>query len=156
MDTLRLLLAEDHLMMAEALQGILEADFDVVATVRDGRALVEAAIKLKPDVIVADISMPGLNGFEAARELKKGGLPSKIIFLTMHADVPLAREAFRVGASGYILKQGAARELAAAIRQVMAGNRYITPLITGDPEGFLLETQVCDISSKSQIRAVEA
>jgi len=137
MSSIRVLLAEDHPKMAEQLRGILETDFEVVASVGDGRSMVEAASKFEPDIIVADVSMPFLSGLEAARQVKKLGLYSKIIFVTMYGDVALAQEAFRAGASGYLLKQGAARELLIAMREVMEGNYYVTPLITDDPAAFL-------------------
>jgi DNA-binding NarL/FixJ family response regulator len=135
------LLAEDHAIVAEGLQGILEVDFELVATVGDGRALVEAARELKPDVIVTDISMPLLNGLDATRQMKSEGLRSRIVFLTMHADVPLAKAAFRAGASAYLLKRSASRELITAIQEVLNGSRYVTPLITDDPTTFLIETE---------------
>ncbi len=134
---MRVLLAEDHPGMAKALQTIVAAEFALVGTVGDGRSLVEAATKLEPDVIIADVSMPVLSGLEAARQLKKAGLQSKIIFLTMHSDVALAKEAFRAGAAGYLLKLSAAKELITAIREVMRGNQYVTPLITHDPATLL-------------------
>jgi DNA-binding NarL/FixJ family response regulator len=135
----KVLLAEDHIIVAEGLKSILEDEFDLLGIVADGRALVEAARQLKPDVIVADISMPLLNGLDAARQIKKEGLPVKIIFLTMHAEVPLATEAFRSGASGYLLKQSASQELITAIHEVMKGHSYVTPLITKDVLTFLMD-----------------
>jgi DNA-binding NarL/FixJ family response regulator len=125
-------LAEDHVPLVAVLQSILETDFELVATVGDGLAMVEAARQLKPDVIVADISMPLLSGLEATRRIREDGLRSKIIFLTMHADVPLAKEAFRAGASGYLLKGNAGKELIKAIQLVLAGCRYITPMISNE------------------------
>ncbi len=95
----------------------------------DDQAVVEAASRLKPDVIVVDISMPVMNGFDAVRQLKKEGVTAKIVFLTMHADDRLLAEAFRCGGSGYVLKQSAGEELIAGIRQVLAGQKYVTPLI---------------------------
>ena len=125
----RILLADDHTMFAQGLRSFLEDDFELVGTVTDGQALVEAARRLGPDVIVVDISMPVLNGFDAVRQLKKEGAPAKIIFLTMHADRSLVAEAFRCGGSGYILKQSAGEELISAIGQVLAGHEYVTPLL---------------------------
>ena len=133
------LLAEDHVIVAEGLQSILEDEFDLVAIVGDGRAMLEAAIMLNPDVVVADISMPQLNGLDALRQLRREGVPSKVVFLTMHADVPVAQEAIRAGASGYLLKQSAGKELIAAIHQVSRGEIYITPLITADPVNFVID-----------------
>jgi DNA-binding NarL/FixJ family response regulator len=125
----RILLADDHTMFAQGLESLLEDEFELVGSVRDGQALVEAALKLDPDVIVVDISMPVLNGFDAIRQLKKEGLSSKIVFLTMHADVRLVAEAFRCGGMGYVLKQSAGDDLISSIKGVLAGNRYVTPLI---------------------------
>lgn len=134
-----ILLADDHAIVAEGLQSLLEKKFDLVGRVADGRALVEAAKRLMPTVIVADISMPGLNGLDAARILQKEGLRAKIIFLTMHADSNLVAEAFRAGASGYLLKQSAGEELVEAIEQIIAGRTYVTPLIANDLISFLVD-----------------
>jgi len=125
----KLLLADDHTMFSQGLQSLLEDEFDLVGAVGDGQALVEAANRLQPDVIVVDISMPVMNGFDAVRQLKKEGVTAKIIFLTMHADDRLLAEAFRCGGYGYVLKQSAGEELIAGIRQVLAGRKYVTPLI---------------------------
>ncbi len=125
----RLLLADDHTMFSQGLQSLLEDEFDLVGAVGDGEALVEAAGRLKPDVIVVDISMPVMNGLDAVRQLKKEGAAAKIIFLTMHADDRLLAEAFRCGGMGYVLKQSAGEELITGIRQVLAGHKYVTPLI---------------------------
>jgi DNA-binding NarL/FixJ family response regulator len=129
MSRLRILLADDHTMFAQGLQSFLEDEFELVGTVADGQALVEAAPRLDPDVIVVDVSMPVMNGFDAVRQLKKDGIRAKIIFLTMHADASLMEEAIRCGGSGYVLKQSAGEELIYAIGQVFAGHEYITPLI---------------------------
>jgi DNA-binding NarL/FixJ family response regulator len=139
MNKTSVLLAEDHTIVAEGLKSILEGEFDLIGIVPDGRSLVETAKQLKPDVIVTDISMPLLNGLDAARQIKREGLPAKIIFLTMHTDVPLATEAFRAGASGYLLKQSASQELITAIHEVVKGHAYVTPLITRDVLSFLME-----------------
>ena len=128
----RVLLADDHTMFSQGLQSLLEDDCDLVGAVADGEALVEAAHRLNPDVIVVDISMPVMNGFDAVRQLKKLGVTAKIIFLTMHADDRLLTEAFRCGGVGYILKQSAGEELIAGIRQVLAGHKYVTPLIASE------------------------
>jgi DNA-binding NarL/FixJ family response regulator len=128
----KLLLADDHTMFSQGLQSLLEDEFDLVGAVGDGEALVEAAVRLNPDVIVVDISMPVMNGFDAVRQLKKQGVTARIIFLTMHADDRLLAEAFRCGGSGYVLKQSAGEELIAGIRQVLAGHKYVTPLIASE------------------------
>jgi len=138
MDKPRVLLADDHTIVAEGLRSLLEDEFEFVGAVSDGRALLDAAQKLKPDVIVADISMPLLNGLDAARQLKREGVTAKIVFLTMHAEAQLAAEAFRAGASGYLLKSSAGEELIAAIHEVIKGHAYVTPLITKDVLSFLM------------------
>ncbi len=125
----RVILADDHKIVADGLRGLLEHEFDLVANVQDGRALVASAAELHPDVIVADISMPLLNGIEAAQQLRKSGSKAKIVFLTMHADVTYAMRAFDAGASGFVVKHSAASELTTAIREALAGRTYITPLI---------------------------
>lgn len=125
----RILLADDHTMFAQGLRSLLEDEFELVGTVADGQTLIEAAHRLNPDVIVIDISMPGMNGFDAARQLKKEELPARIIFLTMHADDSFVAEAFRCGGSGYVLKQSAGEELITAIGLVLAGQEYVTPLL---------------------------
>ena len=124
------LMADDHSMILAGLRKLVEADYDVVGTVEDGRALVEAAQKLRPDLILLDISMPLLNGLEAARQLRTLVPDSKIIFLTMHASPTYATEAFQAGASGYLLKHSAADELSQAIKSVLQGRHYLTPLLT--------------------------
>ena len=124
------LMADDHSMILAGLRKLVEADYDVVGTVEDGRALVEAAQKLRPDLILLDISMPLLNGLEAARQLRTLVPDSKIIFLTMHASPAYATEAFQAGAAGYLLKHSAADELSQAIKSVLQGRHYLTPLLT--------------------------
>src|SRR4051812_48984747 len=114
----RIMLADDHRMLREAFARVLEPDCDVVGTVADGRALVAAAQELRPDIVVLDISMPLLNGLDAARQLKLVMPSVKVIFLTMSEDPDVAAEAFRIGASGYLLKNSAASELLQAIREV--------------------------------------
>jgi DNA-binding NarL/FixJ family response regulator len=128
----KVLLADDHTVVAEGLATLLKNRFDLVGTVSNGSELIDAARKLRPDVIVADISMPVLSGLEALRRLKAARSEAKVIFLTMHADAQLATEAFRAGASGYVLKQSAGEELIAAIQEVLEGRTYLTPLMTKD------------------------
>jgi len=124
----RVLLADDHSVVLQGLRRILDrAEFEVVATVRDGRALVEAAAKLKPDVIVADISMPLLNGIEAMRQIRKQDPKAKVIFLSMHPEAIYAVEAIKAGASGYLVKSADDEELITAIEKVLAGEIYVTP-----------------------------
>lgn len=132
MKRVRVLLADDHKIVVEGLRSLLETEFELVGTVQDGRALVAAAEKLDPDVLVVDISMPLLNGIEAASQLKKAGSRAKIIFLTMHPDLTYATRALEAGASGYVLKHSAAAELVTAIREALTGRVYVTPMIAKD------------------------
>ena len=134
----RVLLADDHVLLLGAFEKLLAADCTIVGQVSDGRALVAAAEQLKPDVIVLDISMPLLNGLEAARQIKKKLNNVKLVFLTMNEDADLAAEAFRAGASAYLLKRSATSELPAAIREVMQGRSYITPLVADGLVGSLI------------------
>src|SRR5262245_40199524 len=129
MERIRLLLADDHVMFAQGLESLLRDEFELLGTVTNGEQLVEATLRLNPDVILVDVSMPVLNGFDAVRKIKVSGNDAKIIFLTMHNDASLLAEAFRCGASGYVLKQAAGEELATAIREVARGGNYISPLV---------------------------
>lgn len=128
----RILMADDHAIVLAGLRKLVEAEGEVVGMVEDGRALVEAAQHLRPDIVLLDISMPLLNGLDAARQISKLVPESKLIFLTMHATPTYATEAFKAGASGYLIKRSAAVELKQAIQAVMRGQHYMTPLITKD------------------------
>lgn len=128
----RVLMADDHSMILAGLRKLVETECEVVGTVEDGRALVAAARKLRPDLILLDISMPLLNGLEAARQLHSLVPECKLVFLTMHASPTYATEAFQAGASGYLLKRSAASELSLAIKSVLQGQHYLTPSITKD------------------------
>lgn len=123
----KVLLADDHTLVLEGLGKLLEPHFDLVGTAGDGRAAVEAAERLRPDVVLLDISMPLLNGIDAARQLRKRLPEAKIIVLSMHADPLYVSEAFRAGCSGYLLKRSAASELVFAIDEVLKGRFYVTP-----------------------------
>jgi len=138
MNRIRLLLADDHVMFAQGLESLLCEEFDLLGTARNGEELVEATLRLQPDVILVDISMPVLNGFDAVRRIREAGSEGKIIFLTMHDDATLLAEAFRCGGSGYILKQAAGEELVNAIREVAQGRNYVSPLVTNLPEEPLM------------------
>ena len=135
----RIILADDHTLVAEACKKLLEPEFEVVRIAADGRALLRVVAEARPDVIISDIAMPQLNGLDAAEQVLQL-LPSvKVIFLTMNGSRELAAEAFRRGASGYLLKTSAASELVAAVRQVLRGTRYLSPLISKkDVRHFLL------------------
>jgi DNA-binding NarL/FixJ family response regulator len=136
----RLLLADDHTLVAEACRSLLEPEFEVLRIVDNGRALVRAAVELKPDILIVDIGMPQLNGLDAGEQIKHLMPAVKIIYLTMQAEADLAAEAFRRGASGYVLKSSAADELLLAIRRVLHGESYLSPLITKDTVEFLLRS----------------
>ena len=127
----RVLIADDHKIFAEGLKRLLKEDFDIVGVVADGRQLVAAAEKLRPDVIVVDISMPMLNGIDAVQQIKKVQPAIKAVFLTMHPDVAYAVRAFKEGASGYVLKNAVPDELITAIREGLKGKTYVTPMIAG-------------------------
>ena len=126
----RILLADDHALVLEGFRRILEGQYELVGTVGDGRALLESTKTLQPDIVILDVSMPLLNGIDAAAQLKKISPKTKIIVVTMHADTDYVRSAFEAGASAYVLKRSAVDELEQAIRAVVAGHSYITPLIT--------------------------
>ena len=116
-------------MFAQGLAGLLEDEFDLVGSVENGQALIDEALRLNPDLIIVDISMPVLNGLDAVRRLNQYNINAKVVFLTMHADTRLLREAFQCGGVGYVLKQSAGDELLFALRQVMAGVNYVSPSI---------------------------
>jgi DNA-binding NarL/FixJ family response regulator len=144
----RVLIADDHTLVAEACVKLLEPEFEVVGTVADGQALLAAVPDLKPDVIVLDVGMPLLNGLEAGRRIKKMVRRVRLVYLTMNTDMGIAAEAFRGGASGYLLKTSAAAELVTAVREVLKGNRYVSPLVTNDVEGFFLESRVSSMGEE--------
>jgi DNA-binding NarL/FixJ family response regulator len=129
-DTCRVLLADDHVLVAEGIQKLLEPEFELVGIVPDGRSLVAAAAKLQPDIAVVDISLPLLNGLDASRHVKKANPDIKIIILTMHSEPNFVTQAFRVGVSGYVLKQSVGSELVQAIREVMKGRTFVSPMVT--------------------------
>ena len=135
----RVLLADDHALLLGAFEKLLASECDVVGMVTDGRALVNEAIATKPDVIVLDVTMPRLNGLDAGRQVKAQLPRTKLVFVTMNEDPDLAAEAFRIGASAYLLKRSAASELLVAIREVMKGRSYVTPLVTSGLVGSLLD-----------------
>jgi DNA-binding NarL/FixJ family response regulator len=122
----RLLLADDHRIVVEGLRSILALEYELVGIVEDGRELVDAAKRLGPDVIVADIAMPQLNGLDAVAQLREDGCQAKVVFLTMHKDATYAAKALEMGASGYVLKHSASTELLMAIRAALSGGTYVT------------------------------
>lgn len=138
----RVILADDHTLVAEALSNLMAPHFEVVAKVADGRALLDSAKLLKPDVIVLDVAMPLMNGLEAGRQLKEKMPAVKFVFLTMNEDPELAVGAMKAGASGYLLKKSASSELLQAIHAALRGKTYITPKIAkGMRESFIEDPQ---------------
>jgi DNA-binding NarL/FixJ family response regulator len=128
----RVLIADDHQILAEGVRSLLEPEFEVIGVVADGRELVAAAKRDAPEVIVADVTMPSLNGIEAAVQLRDAGVAAKVIFLTMHREVAYARRAMEAGAAGFVLKHSVSSELVTAIREALRGQTYITPMIAGE------------------------
>jgi len=131
-------IADDHTLVAEACKKLLESEYEIVATVSDGRALVRAAAELKPHLIIVDVAMPLLNGLDAGQQVKEFLPAVKLVYLTMNHDIDLAVEAFRRGASGYLLKTCAASELVIAVREVLRNKSYLSPMIAKDTVNFLL------------------
>ncbi len=152
----RVLMADDHSLILAGLRKLVDGECDVVGTVEDGRALVEAAQKLRPDLILLDISMPLLNGLEAARQLRTLVPESKLIFLTMHASPTYATEAFQAGACGYLLKRSAASELSLAIKSVLQGQHYLTPSLTKDVLDSVLKPSTGERGKKAASAALTA
>lgn len=134
----RVVLADDHSILLEGLCRILESAVDLVGTAQDGRALLKIVDELEPDIVIADVSMPQLNGIDATRELKKTHPDIKVIILTQHTNVKYAEAAFRAGARGYVIKSCAATELLDAIREVHVGHAYVTPLVAKDVLEFFI------------------
>lgn len=132
MTKIRVLIADDHQILAQGIRSLLEPEFDVMEVVSDGHELVAAAIRHRPDVIITDISMPSLNGIEAAIQIRDAGVEARVVFLTMHRDVAYARRAMDAGAAGFLLKHSVSSELVTAIREAVRGKTYITPLIAGE------------------------
>ena len=135
----RIILADDHTLLSDTIKNLLEPEFEVVATFTDGHTLIEEAPALMPDVVVLDIGMPEMNGLNAGQRLKQMLPAVKLVYLTMHQDPQFASEAFRCGASAYLLKTSAATELVHAIREVLRGRSYVTPLLTKDMVGSFVQ-----------------
>lgn len=149
----RIILADDHTLVAEACKKLLEPEFEVVRIVPDGRTLLHAALESRPDVIVSDIAMPQLNGLDAGEQVRQA-LPSvKLVFLTMNGNRDLAAEAFRRGASGYLLKTSAASELVAAVRDVLRGGRYLSPALSRQDVRQFVRSHPAESDHGSQLTA---
>jgi len=153
---IRVLLADDHTLVLEGLRKLLAPHFDLVETVEDGRELLRKAPLVRPDVVLLDISMPLLNGIDAARRLRRLLPETRIVFLTMHDDPAYVTEAFRAGAAGYVLKRSAASELVHAVHEVMNGRSYVTPLLAKDALGAapgvrgVRGAAPCDLSTRQR------
>ncbi len=137
----RILLADDHRIVLEGLRGLLEPDYELVGMATDGRQLVELASRLRPDVVVVDISMPLLNGIDAARQIREQDTDVKIVVLTMHPDAVYATRAIEAGASAYVLKHSASDELVTAIQAALRGDTYISPEVRNPAMDELLDPQ---------------
>jgi|SRR5580704_3080889 DNA-binding NarL/FixJ family response regulator len=137
----RILIADDHTLVADLCRQLLETEFEVVGTVNNGRALVRAATELKPDVIVVDVAMPILNGLDAGQQVKETCPAVKLVFLTMNSDIELAAEAFRRGASGYLLKTCAASEMVTAVHEVLRGRSYMSKTLRREDVNYLRRTE---------------
>jgi DNA-binding NarL/FixJ family response regulator len=138
----RILIADNHLLIAQACKKLLEKEFDVVGVVADGRDLLKAAAELRPDLILVEIAMPSLNGLDVCEQIKNKQETRRIVLLTMINRPEVAAEAFRRGASGYVLKHCSAKEFIVAVRSVLRGESYLSPLITKDTVAFLLRTNL--------------
>ena len=158
MSRARVLVADDHQILTEGLKSLLTPEFELVGVVEDGRALVETARKLRPDVIVADITMPRLNGIEALVELKQQDPTVKVVFLTMHRQVAYARRALKAGATGFVLKQSALKELVLAIRAALDDKTFITPAIAEElrqPWNADRSTKLTSALTRRQLEVLE-
>ena len=136
----RLLIADDHTLLAEACKSLLEPEFDVVGIVDNGRALLQLVSELKPEIVILDIAMPQLNGLDAGKEIKHLLPATKLVFLTMNMSPEVAAEAFRRGASAYVVKSSAASDLVRAIRRALRSESYLSPDITKETVDFLLRS----------------
>lgn len=151
----RVLLADDHRLVAEALKALLREDFDLVGVVEDGLAMVDAVATLRPDVVVADISMPHLSGIEALPRITAASPATRVVFLTMHNDVAYARRALEAGAAGFVLKHSAPEELILAVRSALQGRTFITPVLAGQviasmKHGAALQDPVASLSPRQR------
>jgi DNA-binding NarL/FixJ family response regulator len=146
----RILIADDHRLLADACKSLLEPEFQVIGIVTDGRCLVDSAVELNPDIIILDIGMPHLNGLDAGAQVKRRLPGVKLVFLTMNIEAEIASEAFRRGASAYVLKHSAADELLIAVRKAKQGLSYLSPLIAQETVTYLLR-QEKQISKEKRI-----
>ena len=151
----RIILADDHVLLLDAIKNLLEPEFEIVGTFSDGHALLNGAPALSPDVIVLDIGMPKMNGLNAGQRLRQVLPKVKLIYLTMNLDPDIAAEAFRLGASGYVAKTSAASELVHGIREVLRGRSYMTPLMTKGMVGSFIQNIERKNHNKLTLRQTE-
>ncbi len=152
----RVVLADDHVMLLDAFRRLLEPQCEIVGTARDGRALIELALRIQPEIIILDISMPHLNGMDACAQLRRKLPGVKFIFLTVNEDADVAAQAIGLGASAFLLKSSASAELTRAIECALSGRTYITPLITrGKPLGVFLDEAAGPSAEKLTVRQRE-
>ncbi len=128
MERARLVLADDHPGLLQCIEGMLAGEFDIIGLATDGKAALETALNLNPDVLVLDVTMPLMDGLEAARRLKEAGSDARIVFLTIHQDADFLRTALEIGAEGYVVKCRLASDLILAVREVLAGRKFVSPL----------------------------
>jgi len=147
----RILIADDHNLVAELCKKLLEPEYEVIGTVGDGRALVRAAAELKPDVILIDVAMPILNGLDAGQQIKQMLPAIKLIYLTMNPDAEITAEAFRRGAAGYLLKTCAASEMVTCVREVLRGKTYMSSHIPKDTVDFLRRQQKKSVDEQEKL-----
>jgi DNA-binding NarL/FixJ family response regulator len=147
----RIVIADDHILVAEGLKGLLQPEFNVVAIVANGHDLIDATRRISPDVVVVDVAMPGMNGIDAIRRLRGAGSLAKPVVLTMNTDVAYARRAFEAGAVGYVQKNTVSGELVTAIREVLKGNTYVTPKIAGELLGCLAGKETAEEKEADQL-----
>ena len=152
----RILLADDHALLLDGFRTLLASKYEVAGTVEDGKALVEAAIRLSPDLIILDITMPLLSGVDAARQIRKRLPKVKLLFVTMHTSPTYVRAAMEAGADGYAVKSSARSEILAAVETVLAGSRYLTPSVCGSPNASLplsaRERQILQLTAEGKSR----
>ena len=151
----RILIAEDHRLVAEAFKGILETDYHVVATVTDGHDMIRAALELRPDLVVVDIAMPQLNGLDAGERLKKALPKVKLLYVSMHFDADIAAEAFRRGGSGYVPKASGLPEFKTAVLKILRGELYLSPLIARDSVRGLVHSHASLAEQELSVRQKE-